>query len=346
MDSAHWKTAPMMILMRRFPLSLLACTLPLLASCAPAETGLPVPEVLSRAATASGQMQSAHFELDTSFTFTPSPSASVEGSAHMSGVLQDGGRQVQMRIVFDTALAGSGLPEHIAGDLEIIVGSLSETYLFVHRADVTPPHSLFDERAIASLLNRWWLLPVQSGGTPDGPMLLPTGPLSPDPAIIRAQSQVVNVTRDRGMEMMDGRKMYHYETAVDPEKLAAFLIASRGEQGSAADDALLRQKLANVVAFGEIWIDAQTFVIRRISWNAEPFPIREGAGTLGFSMVMDLSEVNAAGPISIPSDAMPFTPLFPLPMNGWDSSVLPIGSKEEQDRSVPSLPQESQLLPD
>jgi hypothetical protein len=87
----------------------------------------------------------------------------------------------------------------------------------------------------------------------------------------------------------------------------------------------VRQFLAQYDATGEVWVDAATFVIRRLSWS---IVAREGGESWRFDA--HFSDHDAAPEILPPSGAKPLPP--PLMRAGWNvlSSFFPQAAPEER----------------
>jgi len=310
----------------------------LLAACAQQPQGLPAEEVLQHASVASQNLLSAEYVVKGTYVVNVQGVGTLNGTADISGILQDGGRQVSMLIDAQGTLVDDSIRHAYSANLEMIVAPPDETYVRIHRITTEPAHPLLDVRVMEQLAGRWWL--VSAGSRAAGASV---EAMTPDPQLIRAQLQVVRVEKNDGITTIDDHSAYHFETALDPEKLIAFLTQSAQEGGGTVDTASLQSQLADVDAKGELWIDAQTFLIHRIRWEIAHIPVSEGA-TASLSFTMDLSRHNEAQPITIPSDALPYSPSWPMVPVSSASGAAMTSSPEEiiiEDilhEEVPSLP--------
>ncbi|MDD5026598.1 MAG: hypothetical protein PHH13_04485 [Candidatus Peribacteraceae bacterium] len=323
--------------MRRRLLCGLACVL-LLAACVQQPQGLPAEEVLQHASVASQNLLSAQYTVKGTYVVNMQGIGTLNGMADISGVLQDGGRQVSMLIDAQGTLVDTSVRRSYTANLEMIVAPPDETYVRIHRIITEPAHPLLDVQVMEQLAGRWWLV---SAGSKVGTSV---EAVTPDPQLIRAQSQVVRIEKNHGIVTIDDRAVYHFETALDPEKLIAFLTQSAQEGGETVDMEGLRSQLADVDAKGELWIDAQTFLIHRIRWEIAHIPVGKD-GTASLSFTMDLSKHNEAQPIAIPSDALPYSPSWPMmPLSSASDAAVVTSSSEETiiedilHEEVPSLP--------
>ena len=95
---------------------------------------------------------------------------------------------------------------------EMIVATPGDTYVKVHELTSQPMHPLLAPDLLEIILGQWWILPSEES---EGPDVM----LTPNPNLIKAQSEVVRVTSDLGFDHIQGRMAYHYEVEVDSEKL-------------------------------------------------------------------------------------------------------------------------------
>ncbi len=280
----------------------------LLASCAPSIERLPVKEVLANAAHASKDLQSARFSIESTFDIDVPTMITAKGTAHIEGVLQDGGEQVHLRIITNAELSPGKDSSRVEGDIELITAPLNETFIKIHRISGEVDHPLLTSDLIGRLTGQWWRLPAADAGAPR-PVI------SPDPQLLRAQSQVVKVISDRGFDNINDRISYHYETAIDPEKLLKYLEESVQQQGKEFEREKLQHVIESMDIKGELWIDAETFVLHRIVWSIANIPINEN-GVASLSFRMDLRDHNDAAPIELPDQAPPISSIFSLDDSG------------------------------
>ncbi len=269
------------------------CTL-VLTSCIK-QGNLPAEEVLMRSSIANTGLVSARFSIHTQL----SSDTGLNGSIDADGLMQQGGRQLRMNVTTSgntsDGMAWSGIGE-------IIVLSENEVYMNIQQANAVPPHPLLLSPAFSQLTGKWLQLPPQDTSTT-------TDVLTPDPYLLRLQSDVIRVVRDRGIVNLNGRDAYRYDVEVDPERLAAFLQESSVD-ASAAESLL--QGLAGVKAEGEIWIDAENFLLTRANWHLS-LPQVESADDINIQM--QLTDIGVQASIVAPSPVEPFpdTPILPSP---------------------------------
>lgn len=259
----------------------------ILTSCV-TKSDLPPGEVLNRSTQANRTLQSAAFDLDI-LLHLPAPQGTTTIDAVVSGVMQNGGTQLQ----FDVEAEGSSTAGTNWNTLaRFIVAGENEVYVKVEGLTVPPALASFmGGQQPDALTGTWWLLP---------PADEPAGALhvTPDPRMLRMQTEVIDVTRDNGIVTIDGTPVHHYDVAVNNEKLAAFL-SSLETDGEATDTTQLQDM--NIT--GEIWIDAHTYILRRAQWRAEnPVPGQEPL----MMMSVDIHDHNAELTVSPPPDAQPF----------------------------------------
>ena len=275
------------------------------------EPGLPPTEVLSRSAHASQQLESALFEADAAVK----GEGGMSGSLHAEGRLQDAGQQwdFHARLRMQDGAASSW---DVTADVVVI--DENEVYVRAQNVRANPPSAL-PLPLPAEALQRWLRLPSSNVASPPE--------LTPDPKFLELQASVVQVTRDRGIVRLGDKRVYHYDVAVDPEKLRTFLrevADDRGEEPPEDVDAILN----DTELTGQLWIDAEQFNVLRIQWTATALSERGYEGSLS----VQLREHNAAPPIVPPEDAVPFEQLLAAPADlppFLDAGAL---SPEEQRR--------------
>jgi hypothetical protein len=218
---------------------------------------LPADEVLRRATLQSVQLTSAKYTALIGVRLAKG-ALQGEGKAEFEGQLADGGKQTSTNVTADgTIILGvSKSAFHIVADVMTELGH--DAYFRLKEATIDPVPAW--GKTITDLVGTWWRVPGENRGT------LPTPPVTPDPKFLRMQAEVVTVTTDHGLVSLHGRDVYHYDVAIDPEKLIGFLKASAAERKEAFDEAATRADLLRYDAKGELWIDAESFVLHRLKW--------------------------------------------------------------------------------
>jgi hypothetical protein len=217
----------------------------------------------------------------------------------LNGILQDGGKQCE----FTARLAGDVVEGEQTYDVEgvadVIVVFDQEVYLRLQLLNVAPPHPLLQEEALKGFQGQWWKLP-----TPEKP----SQTVTPNPRLLKAQAEVIEITRDRGLETMQQRDVYHYDVILDREKLKTFLRGVAEERGEEFREAEAEEFLKGFETSGEIWIDAETFYVHRLVWNITP--AQKPVQKVSFTLRADLSEHNAAPLVTPPETFSEFSPLM------------------------------------
>ncbi len=240
----------------------------ILTSCAP-RVALPAELVLERASTENRNLNAARFEADVSYN------ALI--TARITGIMQNGGNQA----VSDVDIH-AGPMNFIA---RYVIASPVEQYLLVHATTVD---------SLKSLVGQWWIL--NANRVSDDASI----PLSPDPALIRKQMSIMHVTNDRGFVQLDGHAVYHYDVELDRQKALDFLKEVARQSGQNDSSVILPQELQ---FRGECWIDADSFLLRRIVWNITSTDQQK---PLHIQLAVAIHDQNSAIAIEPPKDAKPF----------------------------------------
>ncbi|MDD5102836.1 MAG: hypothetical protein PHX93_00375 [Candidatus Peribacteraceae bacterium] len=298
--------------MRRFVPFLLAVVLlggiPLslfLHESSPAGSSQQANEVMALAARKSRALQSARLTGDGRFRLEGG-ALPASGTVELNGVLQDAGDSVEMSVTVDALLSPGGNQSQtfrLQGAGEMLVASKKELFFRIQSLSTEPDDSLFQPELVQLLTGRWWALPAPDSAQ-EG--TVPGGTMTPSPGVLRAQAQVVRVTEDRGTVTLDGAPAYHYAVAIDPDKLLAYLAEVASARNETPDRAGLSAAIAGLQATGEMWIDAQTYSLRQVSW--EIAKLQTDQGVLSGSFTVRLSEFDRAPPVAPPADAQPFSP--------------------------------------
>ncbi|MBI3618704.1 hypothetical protein HY213_01570 [Candidatus Peregrinibacteria bacterium] len=290
--------------MRRLtPPCAILCAL-ILGSCAKPSV-LPSAEVLHRAVLASSTLRSATYSATADIAFGEKSSA-VGGHLTLVGRLQDGGKQTQFHLTVTAHLGNGDAMHEVNADADVIVASQTEIYLRVNSVSVHPPTTTFSLDALNAFKGKWVRLPAAA--KPDG-----VSTLTPDPGVLRAQSEVVTVTRDRGIETIDGHRAYHYDVSLDREKLLGFLRTSAAARSAAFDEANARSFVSAFDASGELWIDADRFFVNALSWAMTPSAASAKTHPFSITVRAALRDHNAAPPIIPPSSADSLSPEVNVP---------------------------------
>lgn len=314
--------------MRRCSYVLLFCAL--LGACE-RSSDLPPQEVLKRTARASQELTSARFFL----VATPRWDSVSNGGAltfNIDGRLQDGGGQVQFLTSVQGDIRGVEGMTSITGAFELIVAGSEEVYLNIHSLESQPVSPAIESPGLIKLIGQWVRLssPVPSSSS--------VSSIASDPKLLKMQSEVVDVVRDFGLSVSAGRSVYHYAVRLNPDKLLAFLQEVSRTREEVSDMTMFKTLLAFVNADGELFIDAETFLIERLIWHitAPDVPF----GTFSLDLTLDLKDHGKAPPILPPVDVIPFpsNPSFPMDINVLSSGdLLPEMTPSLQDELINTL---------
>ncbi len=277
------------------------CSVLVLAACSRGGTEDPA-VVLERAASKAQQLGSAAF--DATFSYATDGFVS-SGSAE--GVIADGGKRMAFSFEADVTVRSEGADQTVSAVGDVVVAGENEAYvklsslegsvLFLPGIGLVPEHSL----------GSWYAVGGSGSGSVD------TG-VSPDPSFIAQQAKTLAVTYDRSYETVDGHECYVYDVTVDPQRAVEFLAETASRRGKTFDRVAAETFVSSYDARGTVFIDAETFVIRKIDWTIEPASGRESADTTSFSI--HLHDHDAPVEIAPPTDAKPFVELLsetPLP---------------------------------
>ena len=176
-----------------------------------------------------------------------------------------------------------------------------ELFLKLNALNIEPPHPLLQTQMLTNLTGRWWKMQEEEP-------LSPASSVTPDPSLLRAQAEIVHVSKSHGLKTLNGRTVYHYDVTVDKEKLAAFLAKlSEGSEEPVDADAVLRW-ISDYDPTGELWIDAENFMVHRLLWHVS----RKEPEPLSGSVQVDFFDHNAAPQISPPAEFELFSPMLML----------------------------------
>jgi len=259
-------------------------------------------EVLRRSAQASRNLRSAQYVLSGTFE-SDGDQKSVEGDVRIDGSLADAGKQVRFRTDFTSRFAGqSDGTSAIDGSVEIVVMGDQEVYVNLGSLQLQPENNIISPAILSKFAGRWWRLPSDA----QEPVLTD---VTPDPSLLRAQSEVVRVVNVRGPDRISGRPAYHYDVTIDRAKFSAFLQEMAKTRGKSADYAQSVEDLNTLQTAGEMWIDAETFNLLKTSWNIQHLPLTAGSDrTYTARFTVELRNHNAAPDILPPEAAADFDP--------------------------------------
>lgn len=290
-------------------LSIIAVSLALVSCASKGESTVPElapAEVLSRAAKATQSLESAQYVAQGDFDST-TDAQSTQGTFRMDGMLQKAGEQLRFQLDLDAEMDALDESSTVSGTVEVVMISSDEVYMNLHSLASQPSSAIFDPSMVSVIAGKWWKLPE----TDTAPV---TGTVTPDPRLLHAQAQVVEVTKDRGVDIVNGVPTYHYDVRLNKEKLVSYLAAVAQEKGAEFAPELVREDLKNLEASGQLWIDAEHFYIQKIVWVLQSLTLKNG-GSASASVTITFRNHNSAPNIIPPTEYEIFSPavFFALP---------------------------------
>jgi hypothetical protein len=247
---------------------------------------LPSAEVLHRSALASNTLDSFGFTFDVDLELFRKQIATMTGAIHGTGVVRKE-RSVatgELSVLLSTNSSGSlAVASRIDGAFAIVPQQRPMV-----RIDGVSTESggILLMRDVGK---RWISLPLDDDPAPQ-PSL---SAQRVDQQWIGLQASALEVRQDFGIENVGGIRMYHYSVALKQEVIDA-LIDSK--------DLGLKLLLRNQLA-GEIWIDANSFVLRRASWKLHDLSLDRGMLSLRADVsVFDHNYAQAAVSPPLPND--------------------------------------------
>ncbi len=272
------------------------CAVLLLTSCGK-KGDLPPSEVLRRAALASGQLRSARYDVQADVDGAM-PAMSGRASIQLSGVLQDGGKEVQVAAAVEGEMDQEGEHRTLSLEGQAVTHTQNDWFFLLQQLNVEPPLDDRQNAMLTQVAGQWWRVENASDAEAFS--------VTPDPQLLRAQSEVVIVTRDNGVETINGHEAYRYDVAIDPDKLVVFMQKVSESNGSTFNAASAKADLANFEATGQMWIDTKTFYMHRLTWNVRTKLYAQGHGGLSIVLTANLKDHDAAPAIVEPQDARLF----------------------------------------
>lgn len=216
----------------------------------------------------------------------------------MSGTMHDGGNLLSAETdMMSQAESSDGTMAQTAAKGSIIIdwGRM----LFLRLSDVQGSMFVFPGTGAPLTNGQWYRIPLGASDTPDVRMNI-----TPDPELLRAQAAVVAVTRDHGIEQIHGGAAHRYDVTIDRAKLEQWLAGVAAEEGGQFDATHIASVLDGVQASGELWIDADSFVVHRVQWSLErtvgdkPFSLR---------LSIDMTDHNRAPAVLLPEVTQPLS---------------------------------------
>jgi hypothetical protein len=270
----------------------------LFGACRVDAPALPFEEVLRNAVMVSQTVTSAAFRTDASIAFRGGSFGDGGGNLHLQGTINDGGRLVATAV--DGSLRfrdGEGQDRTVRALLDTVSVNAQRFYLMIRSLVADPSGGIFDATTVQRLQGVWWEF-SREGSEADLTV-------APSIRLLQAQASVVTVTRDLGVDRVDGVPAYHYAVVLDPERFFVYMQALAEERGEQIDEQELRTQIQSLQATGELWISAQDFHLLRADWEIPSLRMTEGSLVRVESSTV-LSQYGAAPAIQMPAQSQPF----------------------------------------
>lgn len=310
-----------------------AVTAIFLSACSWGGSSSPLPpeEVLQNTARASQSLDSANYVLDGQYAIHADSLQVSSGNVHTEGTVSHGGEQLQFLFTVNGDVTQGEQKSTLSGTLEVIVAGAQAVYMKLHALNVQPSNDIFRPDLVGQFAGKWWILPsdTQTVGTVN---------VTPDPKVLQAQSQVVRVVEDDGLRELNGRQVYFYKVELDQQKLLAYLETLAQQKGEPFDKASMQETVSHITGEGELWIDAETFQLHKVTWDLKNVPLNT-IGHIDVSVTVNFSNHNAAAPITIPTDAEMLSPaaLLGVPPPQYPEQVLPGAPPELEQEMIDEL---------
>ena len=289
----------------RYLFAAAACLLA--AGCTQPRVQLQPSEVLHASVVASNTLDSFSYALQAGIRL------SEDGIAAMTGALRIDGTLRRER----TIATGIGSMEVARpGPLGMVMLRIDGAYALVPQQR---PAIRVDGVSTASggvmlqrdTERRWISLPLE-----DSPSPMQSASRI-DQRWIALQTSALQVTKDLGLAEVDGRDAYHYAVALDVDALQAMFAGQDSQE--------LRDTLRDRLN-GEVWIDADTFLLQRAVWRLSDLQMPEGSLSMDLDVAVfdhNRAQAQIAPPmpneIEYPDDAI-FATIFSgalLPFMHW-----------------------------
>lgn len=263
---------------------------------------LPAEQVMKNAAQASVLMESASYTMNANFTLIGTLGAVISGEANLEGSLHQSGEHLQLHAKVSANIQDDTGDTSLQADANVIVMGTNQTYLRINDFTSSGEKTILPPMLVTSVRNTW--LDLRSDVTTS-----PAAAVTPDPRLLYAQAQVVRVTSELSPAMIDNRIHYHYAIELDNEKFVEYLMQLSQDRGETFSKDELAEEYQDLHAEGEIWIDAQSFHVRRLLWDISPFVSQTGT-SIQAKISANFSDFNNAAPIQAPDNAIHPQDLF------------------------------------
>ena len=280
-------------------------------------------DVLRRAALAGATVHNAA----VSFRATMRGTQPWAGTITFLGTMQQGGQLLQgeAQVSGSTTMSGAAVALRFEGEVKMDWGR--ELYVRAKRLDLP------QQKQVLSSLDTWFRIPLNDDST--------AVRLTPDPRLMQAQVAVIQVVTDKGIESLEGHDAYHYEVVLDRDKLLSFVRKASEQNGTDSfDESEAKAEFSRMKTRGDLWIDASSFVVRRVQWRVEQASALQEQPTSVQELQADVRpEEGTIAPVFVPTEVQVLPrQLFEAAWTDlWSGSGTTVfSSQSSSDRPLPS----------
>ncbi len=240
--------------------------------------------LVGEAVRATQALHSVAFKLEGHLTADLSDTA-LDGTVTANGAMTDDGKTLGARVTFEGKGGQSQASQPVTIEGEIAYAAQGEVVVRLDSVTGNGLAGLLSPSLQPQLLKRWLRVVEGSTGTL----------VTPEPQLLTAEAEALEVTEDMGDETIDEVTVAHYGIRLNPAKLKAYLERAESGRHGKFDAAQ-----ADVTANGEIWIDPETALVHRLQWVVT----KNSAPSYGLDFTLNLLDHNAAEPAVTPTNVV------------------------------------------
>lgn len=274
----------MNVMLKRFFILLLLSLLT--QSCLPAVKlpELTAEEVLKKSAQVQQKASSVSFLVSGRLLLKENENVKWGGDFSFNGKKDD---LEQIAFKFESRTeADSSEASLISAD--VFLAPRDEIYLHFNNLEIPQANK---EVPVVDLIGDWWYLDADEHG------LIRRFSF---PGINWFLSDAVSIVKNRGKEIFGDEEIYHFDVSLDKEKLTNFIYSKNVATGSPVTREETAGLVENISANGQIWIDAKTFLVKKIVWDISVFT-DEGAAEI--NLECNLSDYGLIAPLLPPPNS-------------------------------------------
>lgn len=263
--------------------------------------------VLERSALASQNLTSAHLQFNGTASLHLESGSLFTASFAGTGALQNAGNDFALTTHASGTYGSAASDESVAWGTKFSVISLQtgDVYLEVDALQTDPANPMLQSPALTSMLHNWWKMPKHITDSTEVS-------LTADPSFLRMQAEIVQVTKDKGFDRIDGHSSHHYIVSLDKQKLLTYLKHVAEKRDEEFDASKVEADLNQFTVNGELWIDEESYYIRKIVWTIDKQDA-EGNNLSGLHCEITVTDHGEDIRISPPAVSQPFPSELPLP---------------------------------